>query len=74
MEVLQIGTDVKIIDAAKFGKISCVHIRENENVTYDVVFWVGHERKCEEFAPYEFKVMNGPVEKQTIGFNGGTGK
>jgi len=71
MDVLQIGTDVRIIDAAKGGKISCIHIRENESVTYDVIFWIGDSRKCEDFAAYEFKVLDKPVQTQTIGFNGG---
>jgi len=71
MEVLQIGTDVRIYDAIKSGKISCIHVRENENVTYDVLYWVNDIRKCEEFSEYEFKVIDNPIKKQTIGFNGG---
>ena len=70
MEVYQVGTNVKIRDAAKDGKISCINIRENENVTYDVIYWIGNDRKCDEFAFYELKVIDNPKRKQTIGFNG----
>ena len=71
MDILKNGTDVRILDAVKSGKISCAHIRSENNVTYDVIFWMNDARKCEEFAPYEFKVLDNPIQKTAIGFCNG---
>lgn len=63
MQVIPCRTKVKIKDIE--GVITGISIRD-EQVSYEVTYWVGSERKQEWLAEYEFKV--GKVNKQEIGF------
>jgi len=74
MDYLPIGTDVIIKDALKNGKISCVHIKENDSVSYDVVFWVDDERRVETFGSFEIRKKKEKKKLSKIGYTSEKGE
>lgn len=70
MEVLPVGTQVKILGPEKIQRavISSIIIYGNNNLCYEIKYWIDDKRETKNFDIYEIEVDESKIKKMKVGF------